>query len=85
MNRPTQVRHPWRTTFRTGFQVVVAAASLLPLLLAGVEISPGGMLAQVLAVAVGITRVMAMPEVSKFLERFVPWLAPEKGPKTQAE
>ena len=79
MSAPTQVRHPWRTTVRTGFQIVVASATLLPLLFAGVDIPPGGMLAQVLAVALGITRVMAMPEVSTFLERFVPWLAPEKG------
>jgi len=85
MNQPTQVRHPWRSTFRTGFQVTVAAASLLPYLFAGVEVSVGGALAQVLAVAATITRVMAMPEVSTFLERFVPWLAPGRGPETPAE
>ena len=49
MSAPTQVRHPWRTTVRTGFQIVVASATLLPLLFAGVDVPPGGMLAQVLA------------------------------------
>jgi hypothetical protein len=82
---PTQVRHPWRTTIRTAFQIVVGIATLLPLVLAGVDIPTGGKLAQVLAVAAGLTRVMAMPEVSTFLERFVPWLAPEKGTKTPPE
>ncbi len=80
MSAPTQVRHPWRSTTRTVFQLVVALASLLPYVLAGVDVPVGGAFAQVLAVAATITRVMAMPEVSTFLERFVPWLAPGDGP-----
>jgi hypothetical protein len=82
---PTQVRHPWRSTIRTTFQLVVALASLLPWVLAGVDVPVGGALAQVVAVAATITRVMAMPEVSTFLERFVPWLAPQKGTSTPPE
>jgi hypothetical protein len=81
VSQPTQVRHPWRSTFRTVFQLAVALASLLPYVFAGVDVPVGGALAQVLAVAATITRVMAMPEVSTFLERFVPWLAPGRGPE----
>ena len=84
MSQPTQVRHPWRSTFRTTFQLTVALASLLPYVVAQVDIPVGGALAQVLAVAATITRVMAMPEVSTFLERFVPWLAPGTGPEVPA-
>lgn len=83
--QPTQVRHPWRSTVRTGFQVVVALASLLPYVVAEIDVPVEGLLAQVLAVAVGITRVMAMPQVSTFLERFLPGLAPAGGTRTRPQ
>lgn len=35
---------------------------------------------RILAVAAGITRVMALPQVERFLARFVPWLAAEPEP-----
>lgn len=81
--QPTQVKHPWRSTVRTGFQVLVALASLLPYVVAQVDVPVEGLLAQVLAVAAGVTRVMAMPQVSTFLERFFPWLAPAGGTDTR--
>jgi hypothetical protein len=82
---PTQTRHPWRAAIRTAFQVTLALASLLPAILAGVDVPVGGMFTQVIAVAAGITRVMAMPEVSTFLERFAPWLLPQTPTKTTPE
>lgn len=71
----TQSAHPWRATFRTGFAVAVALLSLLPVIAAtaGIETVPA--VAQVLVVAGAVTRVLALPGVEQFLERFVPWLA----------
>src|SRR5689334_3611087 len=70
---PTQVRRPWRSTARSVFQMVVALASLLPLVVTGVyqdaDQAPAAV-GQVLVVAGAITRVMAMPQVEKFLRRF---------------
>lgn len=75
----TQVEHPWRTVTRTIFQVVVMIAAATPLILQAVyESNPetlGGAAAVALAVAGGVTRVMALPVVNDFLTRFVPWLA----------
>lgn len=81
----TQVRHPRRAVIRTVFQLVVASATLLPYVAAGITLptegAVAGAFAQVLAVAATITRIMAMPQVVAFLERFVPWLAPGDGPE----
>lgn len=75
---PTQSKHPWRAVTRTVFQVVIALASLLPVIAVAGDISTKAGVAQVLAVCVLITRVMAMPEVNDFLRRFAPWLAADK-------
>lgn len=77
---PTQVKRPWRATVRTVFQFVVALASLLPFVVAGVytdaDAAPA-VIGQVLAVAAAVTRVMAVPQVEDFLRRFAPFLAAE--------
>lgn len=76
MSTPTQVAHPWRSTIRTAFQVVLGLAVLLPFVIdaSGIpDTAPGVALA--LAVSGGVARVMALPQVDAFLERFVPWLA----------
>lgn len=72
----TQARYPWRAVLRTVFAGIVALAALMPALvnasgLAETSTAAGG----VLAVAGGITRIMAVPGVNDFLQRFVPWLA----------
>jgi hypothetical protein len=72
----TQERYPLRAAVRTAFQVVVALATLLPYILAELPVS-GTWVAQTVAVAMGITRVMAMPQVNEFLNRFAPLLAAE--------
>jgi hypothetical protein len=72
---PTQVKRPWRATFRTVFQGAVALAAILPLILSSAGIAPVG-LAGILVVASGaITRVMALPAVEEFLENYIPILA----------
>lgn len=74
---PTQTRRPWRTTVRTTFQVVMALASLLPVIAVAGDISTEHGVAQVLLVCAAVTRIMALPAVDDFLRRFVPWLAAE--------
>lgn len=71
----TQIRHPWRATARTVFAVTVALLSLLPTiaLAAGVDDVP--LIAQALGVAAAVTRVLALPGVEAFLQRYLPWLA----------
>lgn len=80
---PTQVRRPWRSTTRTIFQALVALATLLPLVLAGVYDSESdypAIVVQVLAAAAAVTRVMALPQVEEFLRRFLPFLAAAPSP-----
>lgn len=72
---PTQARHPWRATVRTIFAAIIALAAMLPLLVeaSGVD-ETAGAVAGALAIAGGITRIMAIPQVNEFLERFLPFL-----------
>lgn len=78
---PTQVRRPWRTTVRTAFQAAVGAAAMAgPVYEAATHQDPAaatGLAATGLAICLGVTRVMALPGVNGWLERFVPWLAAE--------
>jgi hypothetical protein len=74
-NTPTQVKRPWRATFRTVVQGGIALATLLPYVLSSVNFDPAGKVAQVLAVLAVVTRVMADPKVEAFLQKYVPWLA----------
>lgn len=72
---PTQVDHKWRTTIRTVFQVIVALAAIIPLIVPALGLSTAaGAGAIVLAVAAAITRLMAEPRINEFIDRFVPWL-----------
>ena len=64
---PTQVRHPWRATVRTGLAIGLGVASTLPDVLATLHIESTVVGGQVLAVALGATRVMALPKVNDLL------------------
>lgn len=72
---PTQVRRPWRSTARTVFQALVALALMWPLVVDALGLPDWAWVGASLAVAAGITRVMALPSSEAFLRRFVPWLA----------
>ncbi|GAB2767780.1 hypothetical protein [Sinomonas soli] len=90
----TQTVYPWRTAIRTFVQTVIPAviglALILPAIvdtaLAGIgSVLPDGWAAWLTGVAVSIAalaalvaRVMAMPAVVAWTERFLPWLAPSK-------
>lgn len=76
---PTQVRRPWRAVARTVLQALVGLAALAPAIYtAATQHDPAqaaGWAATGLALAGALTRVMALPGVEAFLERFVPFLA----------
>jgi hypothetical protein len=83
---PTQTRRPWRTVARTVFQALVSAAAMAPLVYqAATHDEPAAATGAVgvgLVIAGGVTRVMALPGVNAWLERFLPFLAPEPPAKT---
>jgi len=70
---------------RTAFQVIVALATLTPFIVTGVynnlNEAPEAVV-QVVVLAGVITKVMALPQVEDFLQKFVPWLSAE--PSTQS-
>lgn len=84
--QPTQVRRPWRSTLRTAFQALVAGAAVAPAVYSAATNhnadAATGWAALGLAIAAGITRVMALPSVETLLQRFVPFLAaqPKQAP-----
>lgn len=79
--QPTQVKRPWRATVRTAFQALVGLCVLIPVLVKelGLDAKALPWLGVVVAVAAGVTRVMALPGVNDWLRRFVPFLAADKG------
>ncbi|MBE0009612.1 MULTISPECIES: hypothetical protein [unclassified Arthrobacter] len=80
----TQTEHPWRATARTIFAAVVAGAALGPAIFEAVAMGNPeggtGYAALALAICGGITRVMALPGVNDFIERFLPFLAATPKP-----
>lgn len=78
----TQTKNPWRTTVRSAFQFLVGLAALAPFIVAAIndgnEGAATGLTAGILAVSAAVTRVMALPAVNSFIERWLPWLAAEK-------
>lgn len=81
---PTQVRRPWRAVVRTVFQALVALAAMAPVIYqAATNGDPAratGAVGVGLVIAAGVTRVMALPGVESFLQRFAPFLAAQPKP-----
>ncbi|WP_405475603.1 hypothetical protein [Paenarthrobacter ilicis] len=75
----TQTAHPWRATVRTAFAAVVGLAAAWGLIVGAAGVDPGlEWVSGSVAIAAGITRVMALPAVDNLIRQFVPWLAPDK-------
>lgn len=72
---PTQVRRPWRSTARTIFQAAVALAAMWALIVQALGLPDWAWVSASVAVAGGITRVMALPGVETFLRTFLPFLS----------
>lgn len=75
MTQPTQTRHPWRATLRTVAAVVIALLPALPDIVDAMGLSAYAWAAGILAVAAGITRVLAIPAVNDVLSRWLPALS----------
>lgn len=74
-NLPTQSLKPWRAVFRT---LIVAGLAMIPVLQSvavdlGIDSVPW--IAGTLALMVAIQRVLSIPAVEIFLQRYAPWLA----------
>lgn len=80
--QPTQSRHPWRATARTVVAALVGLAVILPTVADVLGVSAVPWVASVVAVAAGVTRVLAIPAVDGWLRTWLPWLAAE--PRSRA-
>ena len=76
--QPTQAAHPWRATIRTTLAAVLGLAVLAPEIVAELGVGSIPWVAGTLAVIAAVTRVLAIPGVVAWTERFMPWLAPSK-------
>ena len=73
---PTQAAHPWRATVRTVLAAVIGLAVLAPTIAAELGVESIPWVAGALAVIAAVTRVLAIPGVIAWTQRFLPWLAP---------
>lgn len=73
--KSTQEQHPWRATARTIFAVVVSFAAMWPVVIEAADLHTTEWAVASIAVSGAITRVMALPAVNEFLDRFLPFLA----------
>lgn len=78
---PTQIRRPWRSVARTVFQASVSLAAMWGLIVVTLDLPDWAWVGTSVAVAGGITKVMAMPGVETWLRRFLPFLAAAPAPK----
>ena len=77
----TQETHPWRATVRTVFQALIALSASWAVIVETIGLDPGLVwVSGSLAAAAAVTRVMALPQVETFLERFIPWLSADPDP-----
>jgi len=77
---PTQLRRPWRSTARTIFQATVSLAAMWAVIVQAAGLPDWAWVGTSIAVAGGITRVMAIPAVETWLRRFLPFLAAAPSP-----
>ena len=81
MNRPesapTQVRKPWRATFRTTLTASIALIPLIPQIAEAANIDEIPAVASVIAIAAAVSRVLALNGVEAWLDKYIPILAAE--------
>jgi len=79
----TGTTFPWQAVVRTLLEAVLSAAAAAPLVYLSItQQDPGaatGAAAVFLGVCAAITRVMNLPVVEAWLQRFLPWLAAAPG------
>lgn len=74
---PTQVRKPWRATFRTTLTAFVALIPLIPQIAEAANIDEIPAVASVVGLAAAISRVLALNGVEAWLDKYIPILAAE--------
>lgn len=78
----TQARYPWRAVIRTVFAGIVGFAPLLPAIVGASGLDQtSGLIGASLAISGAVTRILAVPGVNDFLDRFFPFLAAAPTPK----
>lgn len=78
----TQEQHPRRAAIRTAVQVGLAVLLTIPVAVADLGVPVTGLLAQVVAIAAAVARLMAVPAVAKLVRDHFPWLAPAPPAQT---
>ncbi|WP_018135453.1 hypothetical protein [Acaricomes phytoseiuli] len=80
---PSQTRYPGRATIRTALALLLPLIAGAPLIYQAATghdpAAAGGIAAGILALAAGITRVMALPVVNDFLSRIGLGAEPPQG------
>lgn len=74
---PTQVRKPWRATFRTTLTAFVALIPLIPQIAEAAHIDEIPAVASVVGLAAAISRVLTLNGVEAWLDKYIPILAAE--------
>lgn len=71
----TQVRYPWRASVRTAIAAGAAALIAFPDVarVLSIENLPG--VALIMGISLALTRVLALPSVDAWLNRYAPWVA----------
>lgn len=72
---PTQVKKPWRATFRTTLTALIAIIPLIPQIAEAAHIDEIPAVASVIAIAAGVSRVLALNGVESWLDKYIPILA----------
>lgn len=78
--RVTQARYPWRATIRTILAAVVALLPILPELIDVLGLSAYAWAAGFITAVGLVTRVLALPSVIRWLQTYLPALAPAPKP-----
>lgn len=75
---PTQVKYSWKSTTRTVFQGFVGIAVMWVIIIEAAGIDKNiPIVASTLVFMGGTAKVMSLPQVNAWIEKFIPWLAPE--------
>ncbi len=71
----SQTRRPWSAVLRTSVAAFLGLLPILPLIAQALHVETVPVVASTLAVTAAVTRVLAVPEVERWLRRWAPALA----------
>lgn len=78
----TQTRRPWQAVLRTSVAAILGLLPILPIIADALDIETVPVVASTLAVTAAVTRVLAVPEVERWMRRWAPALAADTYPTT---